>query len=342
MRSELSRDDRHRAWEKRLQHDPRIWFSAPGSRHYQCRSFSNHPNSFANVSVTGTACALKCEHCNAGLLQSMIPAETPGKMRDVVDRLIERGCKGILVSGGSDSRGAVPLRDFEQEIAYARSRGLKVLVHTGILWKETALMLKECGVDQVLIDVIGHPQTIRDVYHLDHSPAEYLRSMLVCREAGIDCAPHVVAGLHFGHILGEYEALRMIQEVEPKALVLVILMPRAGTAMSMVAPPGAAEVEEVMAAARIWNPDVFLSLGCAKPAGEYKRDVEKAAIDCGFNGMAFPCDAAIDYARGRGLIPVFTEHCCSMAGMDEGGISRPAVIQPFVPAIAFEAPKNNN
>jgi len=307
-------DARQRAWEIRQQHDSRIWFSAPGSKHYESRRFRNTPHSFAHVSITGHACALRCEHCNAGLLRAMLPAETPEKLRDAADRLTDRGCRGILVSGGADSSGEVPLHDFMRAIAYARKKGLKVLVHTGLLTKETAAELKDCGVNQILVDIIGHEQTIRDVYHLDRTPEDYLRSMMICREAGIDFAPHVVIGLHYGRILGEYEALKMIHRAQPKTIVMVILAPMPGTPMSTVNLPGLSDVENVMAFARVLNPDAFLSLGCAKPAGEYKRQTEMLAIENGFDGIAFPSDEAIDYACRQGRVPVFTEICCSMAG----------------------------
>ena len=258
-------------------------------------------------------CACRCEHCNARLLQTMLPVETPAKMCGIVDHLAERSCRGILVSGGADNQGEVALGGFIQAIGYAHKRGLKVLVHTGLLQKETALKLKDCGVDQVLMDVIGNKETIRNVYHLDRSPDDYLRSLMICREAGLDCAPHIVIGLHFGRILGEYEALKMIKEVQPESLILVVLRPTAGTGMSMVSPPHLSEVEELFLAARTWNPNIYLSLGCAKPFGEYRRQVEKLAINCGFNGIAFPGDEAIDYACQRGLHPVFTEECCSLA-----------------------------
>lgn len=307
-------DNRQKTWEIRQQHDPRIWFSAPGSKHYESRSFRNTPHSFANVSITGNACACRCEHCNAGLLQTMLPARTPEKLRGLVDFLIERGCHGILVSGGADRQGLVPLDGFTKAIDYARKRGLKVLVHTGLLGKDTAMRLKDCGVTQVMMDVIGHEQTVREVCHLERTPEDYLQSMMICREAGLDFAPHVVVGLHFGRILGEYNALKMIREAQPKTLVLVILVPTAGTGMSAVSPVPLSDAEEVFVAARTLNPDVFLSLGCAKPPGGYKREVEKSAIECGVNGIAFPGDEAIEYACRRGLIPVFTEECCSLAG----------------------------
>jgi len=305
---------RQKAREIRLHHDPRIWFSAPGSRHYESRSFVNGPHSFANISITGHACVLRCEHCDAGILRSMIPAETPEKLRGAVDRLINCGCRGILVSGGADCRGEVPLGDFAEAIAYAHAKGLKVLVHSGLIRKETALRLKDCGVDQVLMDVIGHEQTIRNVYHLDRRPVDYLRSMIICREVGLDVAPHVVIGLHFGRIFGEFEALRIIREAEPGNLVMVVLRPTTGTGMCGASPPDLASVEEVFLAARVSNPDIFLIIGCAKPPGGYKCELEKMAIDCGFNGIAFPGDAAIGHAFRQGLNPVFTEQCCSLAG----------------------------
>ena len=307
-------DLRQKAPAGKLCRDSRIWFSAPGSKHYESRSFKNQAGYFANISITGKSCALGCEHCNARLLQGMLPAETPEKLRGAVDHLIDRGCRGILVSGGADIRGEVPLRDFMQAIAYACKRGLKVLVHTGLLQKETASGLRDCGVNQILMDIIGHEQTIRDVYHLDRAPDDYLRSMLICRETGLDFAPHVVIGLHYGKILGEYEALKMIHRAQPKTIVMVILAPMSGTPMSTINPPGLSEVEKVMAFARALNPDAYLSLGCAKPAGEYKRQTEMLAIKSGFDGIAFPSDEAIDYACRQGRVPVFTDTCCSMAG----------------------------
>lgn len=306
-------DLRQKATATRSCRDSRIWFSVPGSKHYESRSFKNQAGSFANISITGKSCALGCEHCNARLLQGMLPAETPEKLRGAVDHLIDRGCRGILLSGGADSRGEVPLRDFMQAIAYACKRGLKVLVHTGLLQKETAAGLKDCGVNQILMDIIGHEQTIRNVCHLDRVPDDYLRSMLICREAGLDFAPHVVIGLHYGMILGEYEALKMIHRAQPKTIVMVILTPMSGTPMHTVSPPGLSEVKNVMAFARALNPDAFLSLGCAKPAGEYKRQAEMLAIENGFDGIAFPSDEATDYACRKGLVPVFTETCCSLS-----------------------------
>ncbi|BCS95763.1 radical SAM family protein [Desulfoluna limicola] len=294
--------------------DSRIWFSIPGSKHVDNRFYKSSSRSFVNVSVTGSRCALSCEHCNRNLLRTMIPAETPERLKQIAELLAGQGGRGMLVSGGADSRGGVPLAMFADAIRHARSLGLVVLAHTGIIEKSTAERLKESGVDQVLMDVIGHRRTIRDVYHLNRAPDDYLDAMRICREAGLDVVPHVVVGLHFGQVLGEYNALKMIREAGVQSLVLVVLNPMPGTGMASEALPPFSDVERVFSCARMWNPEVFLSLGCARPPGPYSRRVETLAVDCGFNGIAFPGEAAIDHAIRQGLDPVFQHGCCSLAG----------------------------
>jgi len=303
------------AWEIRQNHAPQIIFSAPGAKHYQNRFFANHRNSFVNLSVTGKACACRCAHCNGRLLETMIPTPTPEEMCRVVDRLVGKGCRGILVSGGADSRGEVPLLPFANAINYAREKELRVLVHSGLIRRETAIVLREAGVDQVLLDVIGDESTIQEVYHLDRKPNDYLEAMLTCREAGLSIAPHVVIGLHYGRVLGEMSALEMIGQADPEAVVLVIISPMKGTDMAEVKPPSLEETARVFATARILNPDIPLTLGCARPPGRYRQEIERLAVDCGVNAIAYPDEATITHARNRGLQVFFTEECCSLLGL---------------------------
>lgn len=302
------------AWETRQGFGPEIGFAAPGVKHYDNPYYANQPFSFAHLSVTGEACVCRCAHCEGKLLQTMIGVTCPEAMRRVVDKLLKKGCLGILVSGGADSNGAVPLEPFVEAIGYAKQMGLKVLVHGGLVRRETAARLKETGVDQVLMDVIGDEETIRQVCRLDRKPGDYLQSMLYCRDAGLHIAPHIVIGLHFGQIRGEGRALEMIREAYPETIVLVILTPARGTAMAGIQPPAMDEVARIMATARILNPATPITLGCARPPGNYKRRAEWIAIDCGVNGIAYPDETTVQYAQSRGLKAIFSEECCSLLG----------------------------
>lgn len=303
------------AWQVRAAHQPDIVFAAPGAKHYRNRYYANHAHSFVNLSVTGKACACNCTHCQGKLLETMIPASTPEEMCRQVERLADMGCRGILVSGGADAMGEVPLRPFVKALKHASELGLRVLVHSGVISRETAFELRSADVDQVLLDVIGDEDTIREVYHLDRKPQDYLEAMLNCREAGLNIAPHLVIGLHYGTIRGELNALEMIRQADPQALVLVILSPMKGTAMAGTEPPAIDEAARLIGTARILNPYIPLTLGCARPPGNYKRIMEKLAVDCGINAIAYPDEETVLHARERELTTCFSEECCSLAGL---------------------------
>ncbi|HWP97792.1 MAG TPA: radical SAM protein [Syntrophomonadaceae bacterium] len=300
------------AWAIRQQYEPVMCFSVPGAKHYDNRYYTNHASSFVNISVTGGACACRCDHCNGHLLETMEGALTPLALRHLIDKLLEKDTAGILVSGGANSDGEVPLLPYIEVMKYAKTMGLKVLVHGGLVKPETAFGLKEAGVDQVLIDVIGDEKSITQVYHLKRRPVDYLKSMQYCCEAGLNLAPHVVIGLHYGQIVGEIRALEMIREIEPETVVLVILTPSRGTVMAEIQPPQIGEVAQVIANARMLHPYTPLTLGCARPAGQYKRQVEIAAVECGVNGIAYPDESTIRYALSQGFEVQFTEECCSL------------------------------
>ena len=76
-----------------------IYFAIPSAKKYHNQYFQNQPAAFVNVSITGTSCACNCEHCNAKLLNTMLPVATPQRFHQQVKLLKEQGCTGILISG---------------------------------------------------------------------------------------------------------------------------------------------------------------------------------------------------------------------------------------------------
>lgn len=293
---------------------PFLGVSAPSPKVYRTGRFRNRPGRFANISVTGTRCSLRCDHCRGRLLRDMIPARTPERLVEVGTALRRKGCLGVLVSGGSVEEGFVPLRPFADAIGTLRRTGLHVIAHTGLIDRDTARALKDAGVMQVLIDVMGDTRTIREVYHMKRRPADFRRAILMMKDVGLALAPHVLLGLHYGSIRGEYRALRYITEAVPEVLVVIALTRIRGTPMSDIIPPPVPEIGRFLAVSRILNPDIPLVLGCMRQSGPEKPEMERLAIDAGVNAIAYPLDRSIDHARKRGLRPVFTEECCSLMG----------------------------
>lgn len=302
------------AWEVRQRHhSDDLTFAVPGAKRYETEHYRNTPHRFASISLTGRQCALQCEHCRGQLLAGMLPAPTPETLLAQGRRLIEQGCEGLLISGGADADGAVPLKPHLNAIARLKQWGLRVIVHTGLLDRETAEGLKAAGVDQVLFDVVGDTVTIRQVLHLDRSPADYAETLALLREVGIPIAPHVVIGLHFGQLRGELAALETISRIGADVVVLVVLRPLPHTPMADAPVVEPEVIGRLAAVARLLNPAIPLTLGCARPAGPAKIEIERRAVLAGVNSVAYPDPATVHLAGELGLSTSFVESCCTLA-----------------------------
>ena len=175
----------------------------------------------------------------------------------------------------------------------------------------TARDLKSAGADQALIDIIGSAETYYKVYHLEDGPELLDSSLEALAQAGLPVVPHIVAGLHFGRLLGESWALEIVARHPPALLVIVACMTLPGTDMAGMTPPGAREVCGVILRARELMPDTEISLGCARPR-KGAADLEELALLAGVNRMALPSQEAVAMAAGMGLEAQFRKTCCSV------------------------------
>ncbi len=174
-------------------------------------TYNGHRGKYPALSITGSKCELRCDHCMGTTLQPMISADSPEKLVEKALRLSGRGNHGILISGGCDMKGRLPWAGFIPAIREIKERtGLYISVHCGLLDYSTARLLKSAGVDQALIDVIGDDETYRKIYHVDFRVSRIVGTMENLERAGIPIIPHVVCGLYFGRIMGEKKALEII------------------------------------------------------------------------------------------------------------------------------------
>src|SRR3972149_4910339 len=96
---------------RRVHFSDEIVFHAPGLKRFKTSEYAGQNAArFVSVSVTGTACALACEHCKMHVLEGMAALpKFDGSLFDLCGELAERGARGVLVSGGCDRRGGGPL-----------------------------------------------------------------------------------------------------------------------------------------------------------------------------------------------------------------------------------------
>jgi lipoyl synthase len=296
----------------REHHGDEMTFYLPGMIRY-----GNLRGLYPALSLTGDRCELLCEHCKGLLLKPMIPVANPETLVTKCRNLADSGRVGMLLSGGSDQRGRLPWERFYEAISRVKSEtGLFISVHSGFLDFATAARLKQAGVDQALIDIMGDEETARDIYHLDglHTVIGSLESLV---SAGLEVVPHIVAGLVYGRMQGEYEALRTIARFQPASLVIVVLTPLKGTPMWGVSPPSPEEIAGLIAAARLMMPDASISLGCERPRNGDGQRMEELAVRAGVTRMALWSERTIDLAVSLGLQPRFQPTCCSVPYREE-------------------------
>jgi uncharacterized radical SAM superfamily protein len=296
------------AWKvARENHGDNVTFYLPGMIRY-----GHTRGLYPALSLTGERCQLLCEHCKGQLLRPMIQVTAPEALAAKCRNLARTGRVGVLLSGGSDQKGRIPWERFYEAISAVKSEtGLFISVHSGFLDLETAKKLKQAGVDQALIDVMGDEETAKEIYHLDG-----LQRVIISLEnlfaAGLDVVPHIVAGLMHGRIQGEYHALRTIERFRPASLVIVVLTPLKGTPMWGVSPPSPAEIGKLIATARLMMPHISLSLGCERPRTDVGQIMEEFAIHAGATRMAVWSEKTVDLAISLGLRPRFQPTCCSV------------------------------
>ena len=135
-------------------------------------------------------------------------------------------------------------------------------------------------------------------------------------KAKLPLVPHVIVGLNDGKLDGEFAALQIIAQVKPSAIVIIAFMPIHGTPMAKTPPPKPLKIAKVIAVARTMFPKTPIVLGCMRPKGELRNSTDLLALKAGVDGVAFPSESAVEYAKSKGFNAVFSSYCCAQMYLD--------------------------
>jgi lipoyl synthase len=292
-----------------------IRFSTPTFKSYSsCELSGCGKNSFPAFSVTAAGCALMCDHCQAKILEPMIPAVSPGALdRQVREMIARENCQGFLLSGGSNRRNEIRYERYYPVVEQLKHDfpHLRIAIHSALLDETRAKRMEAAGVDTAMMDVIGARETISEVYHLERPVEDFEATLAALCSTSMEVVPHIVIGLHYGRLLGEAHALDIVSRHRIHSLVLVVVMPfytKPGTFQI----PDTREVGRVFIDARRRLPERRVLLGCARPAGLHRRVTDAYAVLSGLDGIAFPAEGTLAVATAIGR-PAVQEHaCCSI------------------------------
>lgn len=265
--------------------------------------FISRPQNTESISVTGSFCALKCAHCGGHYLS---------KMTDLSSLKITEDIKGTscLISGGCDLDGKVQIMTHVETLKKLKGKH-RYNFHTGLLSEEEIKAIAPLA-DVVSFDFLGDAATIKDTLKLYKTVEDYAKCYSLLRKYCQHVAPHICIGLHGGEIRGEYEAVKALKKIGLEKLIFIVFIPTKGTEYADLKPPKLAEVIEFLSWARKELPTTPLIMGCMRPGGTYRTQLDEAAIECGINGIVQPVRSAVKKAEGLGLTMQENKECCAL------------------------------
>ena len=273
-----------RAWQVRL-------------AHFHKEITFNNPLDTAVISLTGAQCALDCAHCGGYYLRGMQPI-----WQARVD-----GAASCLISGGCDTLGRVPVTAHLDRIKAIR-QGRVMNWHVGLIGGDEIKAIAPY-VDIISFDFVGDDETIREVYGLDVTVEDYVQSyQLLRRYARV--LPHLTVGLRGGELAHEHRALEILEDLGIEGLVLIVFIPTPGTRYADRQPPRIGEVVDILVQARLRFPDKPLYLGCMRPRGRYRAELDPLAVRAGVNAIVNPAREAVRLAEELGLTIRWSRECC--------------------------------
>ncbi len=253
----------------------------------------------ARLSTTGRKCPSSCAHCGGVYLQNMLPLEDMFRIRSDV--------KSYLVSGGCNKKGKIPHLEKINELQALSQKG-PINLHSGLVTEEEAEKLGRLA-EVVSFDLVLDREVIAGVYGFDVSTEDYLFSYRALQKY-VRVVPHLCLGLKAGKIDKEYETLELLREEKPEAVCFLIFTPTPGTSFARCQPPPLDTVFRFLEMARRMLPSAFLHLGCMRPGGPYRAELDSRAIRIGIDRIVQPAPPARKMAReARGKI-TWSEECC--------------------------------
>jgi len=265
---------------------------------------------FPPISITGDRCQLMCDHCRGRYLRGMTPAPEPGTLRRIATRLEREGATGLLISGGSQEDGSIPLDPFIDTIRWIKeSTSLRVNLHTGLLDRDQAGALVDAGVDAFSVDLVQGEEVLSDLMHLKVPKRRYADTLSLLLESGARrVVPHICVDLPGSRTEHELDALGLISRLDVTALVVLAFVSTPGTPFA--GRPSSSERLISFVREAVDRLEVPVVLGCMRPRGRPEVDVR--CVEEGAAALAVPSARTVAMLRDQGYRVRRHHWCCAL------------------------------
>jgi len=256
-----------------------------------------YPQNTKSISVTGNECEQDCAHCGGHYLKQMLP----------ISAMQTSSATSFLISGGCQANGTVPIGAHIAELESLK-QGRRYNLHVGLIEGAEIGEIAKIA-DCVSFDFVGDDETINEVFGIHRTVNDYVQCYTALRQQ-VKVMPHICIGLHGGEIRGEYRAVELLQEIGVDALTFIIFTPTRGTRYAECLPPQMEEVVKLLTWARQVCPSIPIHLGCMRPGGRYRSEIDQWAVKIGMDTIVNPTPKAVALAKELGMSIVRQEECC--------------------------------
>jgi uncharacterized radical SAM superfamily protein len=259
-----------------------------------------YPKKTRPLSITGDFCALSCAHCKGHYL---------GDMSNIfgINKENQNGFESVLVSGGCDLEGAVPLKD-HLDLIKMLSKHHKLIAHTGLL-KDEDISLVSPYLTAASFNMVGDDSTIKEVYKLDKNTDDFIESFRAL-SIKVTTYPHITIGLHGGKVKGEYHAIDLLSGLKTQAIVLNVLIPTRGTEYENLDPPSLSNVMDVISYTKNKMNRKGVFLGCMRPGGLYREKLDEFCVKSEIDRIVMPAKSARVLAKNMDFGITESQECC--------------------------------
>ncbi|MEW6709900.1 MAG: hypothetical protein AB1403_08780 [Candidatus Riflebacteria bacterium] len=259
------------------------------------------PQKTLSVSLSGLSCEQNCAHCNGHYLSGM----TDLKKLSQID--LNR-YNSLLVSGGSNCEGAVPLAEHEDFLCKLPEH-LELNVHPGFQPAERLLFLKKRKTT-VSFDLPVSDWVIQQVFRLKHKTEDY-RNLLNDYLNHFHTVPHVTIGLEPDGQDHEMQSFDFLSQQAIEKAVIIVFRPTPGTELHVQPAPSVKKAIEVVAyAIKILKCPV--SIGCMRPAGIYRREFDILAWLHGCEAFVQPDHSLLEILEEFHMDVLKKHDCCCL------------------------------
>ncbi len=233
-----------------------------------------------------------------------MPAETPEKLLLECRKLDKKNAVGILLSGGSDNNGQMLNLTHMLEALHRikQETNLIINIHPGLISKEIG---KELSVDFASLEIPSNT-VIKNVFGLNATSNDYIKTYHNLRDAGITVIPHIC-------IYSGEESILLHGLDEPSTIVVIVFTPTRHTPMSAEKAPEAKVIGKTIRNIHETFPKSEISLGCMRPRSSPAREeIEREALISGISRIEMPSRKTSNYAIKLGYEIRKFDACCAL------------------------------